>query len=58
MLSFATEFPVSQVTTSAAFLRTVKKWILGSPHTKFTSDVFLNFPDSVTSPQGVVRLEC
>ena len=37
MLSFSTEFPVAANQTSTAFLDSVKDWILGSPHTRITS---------------------
>ena len=33
MLSFATEFPVDTLRTSADFLIAVREWLLGSPHT-------------------------
>jgi hypothetical protein len=36
MLSFSTEFPVSEGSSAEAFVATVKAWILASPHTQFT----------------------
>ena len=37
MLSFQAEFPVGSETTATRFLSSVKKWLLGSPHTVFKS---------------------
>jgi hypothetical protein len=38
MLSFATEFPISEGQTTEAFLSAVKDWALGSPHTVLTAE--------------------
>ena len=35
MLSFATEFPVDPARTSPDFLRAIREWLIGSPHTVF-----------------------
>jgi hypothetical protein len=43
MLSFATEFPVEPNKSSDDFLAAVREWLLGSPHTVFDADDFLNF---------------
>lgn len=36
MLSFSSEFPVNDASTSETFLETVKSWVLASPHTSFS----------------------
>lgn len=46
MLSFATEFPVKQEHSSARFLRAVRDWVLGSPHTRFRPESFTGTEDS------------
>ena len=38
MLSFAAEFPVNHEHPSAHFLRAVRDWVLGSPHTRFRTE--------------------
>lgn len=38
MLSFATEIPVTAEQTSESFIKAVKEWLLGSPHTGLTED--------------------
>ena len=45
MLSFATEFPVSE-TSSRQFVEAVKLWIVGSPHTAFTRQQIDCIPSS------------
>lgn len=40
MISFATEFPVRHDHGSGAFLKIVRNWILGSPHTVFVPEDF------------------
>jgi hypothetical protein len=37
VLSFATELPIDRNRDVADFLRTIEKWILGSPHTRLTA---------------------
>jgi hypothetical protein len=46
MLSFATEFPVNRVHGSQDFLNAICTWILGSPHTEFSTTDLANIPDS------------
>ncbi len=59
MLSFATEFPISNARTSADFLESVRSWILGSPHTKLTSALLDNLPsdDEFSVEEQGERLE-
>lgn len=45
MLSFATEFPVAALATSASFLAAVREWLLGSPHTVFESSDLVSFEE-------------
>lgn len=40
MLSFITEFPIDHSRDTSAFLWTIRKWILGSPHTCLKEDDF------------------
>jgi hypothetical protein len=45
MLSFATEFPVNDDRDATAFIHSIERWILGSPHTRFTSEDLASMPD-------------
>ena len=38
MLSFATEFPISQGCTTTDFIYAVRVWLLGSPHTRLVEE--------------------
>lgn len=40
MLSFATDLPIHHSHSSGDFLQVVQDWVLGSPHTRLTSDHF------------------
>lgn len=44
MLSFATEFPVGDSCRSSDFIDSIKLWILGSPHTLFSTEDFSTIP--------------
>lgn len=60
MLSFATEFPLAEESRAEDFLRTIKSWILASPHTKFTDEnlslLTIGHAKSVTSHNAKIEI--
>ena len=57
MLSFATEFPVNQEHTPTRFLDAVQHWVLGSPHTKFRHEDFVDIESSGSARRDSERLD-
>jgi hypothetical protein len=45
MLSFSTEFPVNRASGAKGFLDSVRKWIIGSPHTLLKSEDLEKVPE-------------
>lgn len=52
MLSFATEFPISQGCTTTDFIYAVRVWLLGSPHTRLVEE---DLADLAERPETLVE---